>query len=139
MIWVLGCEGSSEPAGSSPQAEPDASRPLVLEAPSEGGHYRVRVRPASPPIALHTMHDWIVGIELAEGSGEVPTAVQFDGGMPSHGHGFVTRPRVTRNLGDGEFLVEGVKFHMPGEWVLQVTITSRGASDYATLPLLVDP
>jgi len=85
------------------------------------------------------MHDWIVEIELAEGSSEIPTAVNFDGGMPSHGHGFVTRPRITRNLGGGEFLVEGVKFHMPGDWVLQITVTSRGATDRVSLPLRVDP
>ena len=42
--------------------------------------------------------------------------------MPGHGHGFVTQPRVTRDLGDGDFLVEGVKFHMMGAWVLDFEI-----------------
>jgi hypothetical protein len=80
-----------------------------------------------------------VGIEPLEGSSQIPTAILFDGGMPSHGHGFVTRPRVTRNLGNGEFLVEGVKFHMPGEWVFRVTVTGRELSDYVKLPLMMEP
>lgn len=85
------------------------------------------------------MHDWIVRVEPLEAAPEPPVAVRFDGGMPSHGHGFVTRPRVTENLGNGEFLVEGVKFHMPGAWVLQVTVTDRTASDHVTLPLTISP
>jgi hypothetical protein len=50
-----------------------------------------------------------------------PRHVHFDGGMPAHGHGFVTTPHVTRDLGGGEFLVEGVKFHMSGAWKLRAS------------------
>jgi len=137
-ILSCGCDPGSD--RSEPAAERlRESRSLLLEAPSEGGYYRVSARPATLPLELHQMHDWIVGIELLEGSSEIPTAIRFDGGMPSHGHGFVTRPRVTRNLGSGEFLVEGVKFHMPGEWVLSVTVTGRETSDHVTLPLMIEP
>lgn len=147
-ILVWGCDsGSSSGSQADPQALADAAsghlkfaaQSLILEAPSEGGLYRIRTRPAELPLKLHQMHDWIVGIELMDGTSEIPTAIRFDGGMPSHGHGFVTRPRVTRNLGGGEFLVEGVKFHMPGDWIIQITVTSRDASDQVSLALKVDP
>ena len=137
-ILSFGCDPSSD----RPEAAAERlreSRSLLLEASSEGGHYRVSARPATSPLELHRIHDWIVGIEPLEGSSQIPTAILFDGGMPSHGHGFVTRPRVTRNLGNGEFLVEGVKFHMPGEWVLRVTVTGRELSDYVKLPLMIEP
>ena len=39
--------------------------------------------------------------------------------MPEHGHGFPTVPEVTEYLGDGKYLVEGLKFSMPGWWVGQ--------------------
>jgi hypothetical protein len=143
-ILVWGCDAGSNsdrqaPAGSASKDFEQASQPLIFEAPSDGGLYQIRTRPAELPLKLHQMHDWIVGIELVGESSEIPTAVRFDGGMPSHGHGFVTRPRVTQNLGGGEFLVEGVKFHMPGDWMLQITVTSRGATDQVSFPLRVDP
>lgn len=115
------------------------SKPLVLQSPSDRGHYLISARPATSPLPLHRMHDWIVAIELAGDGSQIPTAIHFDGGMPAHGHGFVTQPRVTRNLGGGEFLVEGVKFHMPGDWVIQVSVTSRDSSDQVTLPLVIEP
>jgi len=144
LIW--GCEPTSEgtPADTSPSREPGHaaspdSHPLHLRARSDGGGYLIGARPAALPLQLHRMHDWIVDVELTGDGSEIPTALFFDGGMPSHGHGFVTQPRVTRNLGNGEFLVEGVKFHMPGEWVIQITLTGRGASDQVSLPLTVEP
>jgi hypothetical protein len=140
-VLAWGCDsGPGQPAPAAPSDRSvRESQPLLLEGLTEGGHYRIRARPALSPVALHQMHDWIVGIELTGPSSEVPTALRFDGGMPAHGHGFVTRPRVTRNLGGGEFLVEGVKFHMPGVWVLQITVVGRTGSDRVTLPLTIDP
>jgi hypothetical protein len=144
MFLVLGCGSGSEVTSSSREAPPSSLEPArttsrPLEAVSDLGHYRVAIRPAALPIPLHQMHDWIVRIEPLEESSEIPTAVQFDGGMPSHGHGFVTQPRVTQNLGHGEFRVEGVKFHMPGVWELRVIVTSRSATDRVSLAMTITP
>jgi hypothetical protein len=48
--------------------------------------------------------------------------------MPAHGHGLPTRPRA-RPVGGGRYLIEGVKFQMPGEWYLELRITHRGVRD----------
>jgi hypothetical protein len=143
-ILVLGCEPASDPA--EPTQDPPvavdsmpAPPPILLEAVSDAGHYRIRARPAELPLKLNRVHDWIVGIERLGDWSEVPTAIRFDGGMPSHGHGFVTRPRVTKNLGHGEFLVEGVKFHMAGDWVLAISVTSQTTTEGVVLPLTVEP
>src|SRR3954469_16553633 len=54
--------------------------------------------------------------------------ISIHGGMPQHGHGLPTRPRVTGNLGDGIYEIEGVRFNMGGWWEFKVAITgSRGA------------
>jgi len=144
VLVVLGCDRGSDPAPPTVEHADVAgpavsSKAILLESVSDGGHYRIRARPAAMPLKLNRVHDWIIGIERLEGWSEIPTAIRFDGGMPSHGHGFVTRPRVTKNLGGGEFLVEGVKFHMPGEWVLVITVTSKTTTESVTLPLTIAP
>jgi hypothetical protein len=55
--------------------------------------------------------------------------------MPEHDHGLPTAPAVTRNLGNGDYLVEGLRFHMNGYWELEFTITARGATDTVVIPL----
>jgi hypothetical protein len=47
--------------------------------------------------------------------------VSFDGGMPSHGHGLPTTPKVIHQQGN-EYLIRGVKFSMSGVWELYVDI-----------------
>jgi hypothetical protein len=59
--------------------------------------------------------------------------------MPQHAHGFITEPRVTRSLGVGTFLIEGVKFHMPGDWTLRVELVGPSGPDVATLHVQVEP
>jgi hypothetical protein len=59
----------------------------------------------------------------------------MDGGMPQHGHGLPTSPRVTRALGNGDHLVEGVKFNMGGWWVVRFAITSSAGTDTVTFNL----
>ena len=59
----------------------------------------------------------------------------IDGGMPEHGHGLPTRPRMTRATGDGTYEVEGVRFNMGGWWEFKVTITSERGNDTVTFNL----
>jgi hypothetical protein len=61
--------------------------------------------------------------------------IGIDGGMPQHGHGLPTRPRVTRNLGDGLYEIGGVRFNMSGWWEFSLDITSSVGSDKITFNL----
>jgi hypothetical protein len=72
-------------------------------------------------------------------SGEpVPNArITVDGGMPEHGHGLPTRPRVTKDLGNGWYEVSGVRFNMGGWWELKLTITTPAGTDTVTFNLEV--
>jgi len=55
--------------------------------------------------------------------------ITVDGGMPQHGHGLPTKPRVTRQLGNGDHAVEGLKFNMGGWWVVKFRVQSEVGSD----------
>jgi hypothetical protein len=62
-------------------------------------------------------------------------AIQIDGGMPQHGHGLPTRPRVTRALGNGLYEIEGVRFNMGGWWEFTLAINAASGSDLVTFNL----
>ena len=49
--------------------------------------------------------------------------------MPQHGHGLPTKPQVTRELGNGDHLVEGMKFNMGGWWVVKFRVNAMAGSD----------
>lgn len=129
-LVVVGCGAGSDAEGRSDWAG---------EAVSEGGRYRIAVRARDAAAPRGQLHDWIVRIQRTDGRPLRPLHIGFTGGMPSHGHGFVTAPRVTRDLGGGEFLVEGVKFHMAGAWELRVTVTEAEGTDVASLPISIAP
>jgi hypothetical protein len=61
--------------------------------------------------------------------------IAIDGGMPQHGHGLPTRPRVTSNLGDGLYEIAGVRFNMGGWWELSLEISGPLGSDKVTFNL----
>ena len=63
----------------------------------------------------------------------------MSGGMPQHAHGFETEPRVTRDLGDGEFLIEGVRFHMSGAWTIRLEWVGPAGADVALFAIEVSP
>jgi cytochrome c peroxidase len=46
--------------------------------------------------------------------------------MPEHGHGMNRVPLITK-IGDGEFLVQGMLFHMSGRWDLIVNVRAERA------------
>ncbi|TFH75313.1 auxin-binding protein [Gammaproteobacteria bacterium LSUCC0112] len=78
------------------------------------------------PIPLNQMHSWTIEIQpdlpIASNSLWESAVIRVSGGMPAHNHGLATSPQVTDYLGDGRFLLEGVRFHMAGVWILQLQI-----------------
>jgi hypothetical protein len=49
--------------------------------------------------------------------------------MPGHGHGLPTQPAVTQKLGNGDYVVEGMKFQMTGWWYVDFGVTGSKGSD----------
>jgi YtkA-like protein len=97
--------------------------------------YRVSVRPDVTPIPVRRLQRWTLHLDTIDGRSVDTAAITMDGGMPQHGHGLPTSPRVTRALGNGDHLIEGVKFNMGGWWVVRFAITSSAGSDTVTFNL----
>ena len=66
-------------------------------------------------------------LQIRKPDGEIVSdaEVRISGGMPMHGHGLPTSPRVTKYLGNGKYLIEGVRFNMAGWWEL-IFMIKRG-------------
>jgi hypothetical protein len=59
--------------------------------------------------------------------------------MPQHGHGFPTQPRATRELEKGRYLLEGMKFSMPGWWEIKLKVDAAAGHDEVTFNTVIAP
>jgi hypothetical protein len=116
-----------------------AKRPAASEfglgpRPSAGGRYVATLEPAKPlrPRQMQTVR---VTVRDTEGRAIDEAQISIDGGMPQHGHGLPTRPRVARNLGDGMYEIEGVRFNMGGWWEFKLAIAGSRGADTVTFNL----
>jgi hypothetical protein len=96
---------------------------------SERGLYRATIRPQGDTIPQGKLQRWTLHMETATGAPVDSAVVSVDGGMPQHGHGLPTKPRVTRALGNGDHLVEGLKFNMGGWWVVKFRVNAAAGTD----------
>ena len=96
---------------------------------SEAGHYRATIHPQGDSIPQGKLQRWTLHLETAAGAPVDGAAIAVDGGMPQHGHGLPTKPRVTRALGNGDHLVEGLKFNMGGWWVVKFRVAAAAGAD----------
>lgn len=104
---------------------------------TRSGYYRVSYSSQLNPVVINRIHRWIFHIETAEGAPVNDATVTVTGGMPEHDHGLPTNPRMTESLGGGDYVLEGMRFHMNGLWELAVTVEADGRRDTVTIPLTI--
>ncbi len=121
-------------ACSSPPKDLD----LALDKTSVAGFYRVALVPPAPAAAINQMHSWKVTLATTEGNPVRGAKFVIDGGMPQHGHGLPTQPRVTRELNDGTYSLDGMKFSMTGWWEVKLAIDGSQGVDKVTFNTLVN-
>jgi len=56
-------------------------------------------------------------------------AISIDGGMKAHGHGLPTSPKLSATDIAGQYKIQGLKFSMPGEWILGFRISANKLTD----------
>lgn len=128
-LIMCGCGGnSSEPP------KPDVLRTSVT---SPSG-YEVTYTPQPDPIPLNDHFSIEVTVVAPDRSVDLKDlSINVDAGMPSHGHGINTAPNVQAS-GDGRFKIDGLLFHMPGEWELYVDVILGPVRERATFPLTMN-
>ena len=99
---------------------------------SDAGHFQVSLTSQLTPVAINRMHSWLLHVADANGTPVVDAEISISGGMPDHDHGLPTAPKVTRNFNNGDYLVEGVKFHMNGRWEFTVSVEAAAVRDVVT-------
>lgn len=130
------------PAGETHEHMPTHTRvPEGLSfshiAPSKSGIFRVAFLSSTMPVPINKVHGWKLYIESTDGMPVTDAVITIDGDMPEHGHGLPTAPRVKRNLGEGIYELEGMKFQMPGWWVVKFTVSSGEKKDQVTFNLML--
>jgi hypothetical protein len=110
-------------AFAATRSTPPSDLDYSLSHRSDEGLYQVTLVPSVEPVPVGKMHAWLVEVTDAEGQ-PVEAEIVMDGGMPQHGHGLPTVPQVT-----------GMRFNMPGWWVLDIEIDGTAGTDTATFNL----
>jgi hypothetical protein len=129
LALMSGCSQGPE----NPQPRLGASR----EALTDRGSFKVAYTPRPEPIPLNehfALEVAVTPVRSADGEGELSVVVDAD--MPAHGHGMNTAPRVT-SLGGNRYQVEGMLFHMPGDWVLLVDVARGVSKERVVFPLQI--
>tara|TARA_Y100001970_G_scaffold281484_1_gene392366 strand:+ start:10026 stop:10403 length:378 start_codon:yes stop_codon:yes gene_type:complete len=75
------------------------------------------------PLRISKMHSWQIRVIDSESKPVTMASVSIEGGMPEHDHGLPTQPKVTSEISPGIYLLQGVRFHMPGRWEIKFTIS----------------
>lgn len=105
---------------------------------SEQGLFNVSYIPSTGTIPINQMHQWTLHVERADGTPVDDATITVDGDMPQHGHGMPTQPQVTENLGNGDYLVDGLKFQMGGWWLVDFTITAGSETDTVHFNMMLE-
>ncbi len=114
---------------------PDVSAQDDQSWVSDAGHFRVSFRSELQPLVINKIHNWILFVEDSNGNAISGARITVTGGMPEHNHGLPTVPQVTATLEDGNYKVEGMRFHMRGYWEIRVAIDVGSERDSVMIPL----
>lgn len=107
---------------------------LADEWVSSRGVYTVSFESSLEPIEINQIHNWTLRV-TSDGEPVTGALLAVSGGMPAHDHGMPTRPRVTAELGNGEYRLEGMRFHMGGDWEVSIEIKAGGKTDTVVVTL----
>jgi hypothetical protein len=104
---------------------------------TNNGAFVISFKSQLDPIAIGSMHSWILHVETADGQPVEGATISVGGWMPEHGHGLPTSPQVTQDLGNGDYLVEGLRFQMGGWWEVKFNISADGVEDNVTFNIIL--
>jgi YtkA-like len=118
-------------------ATPPQGLDLSLRHRSAQGRYVVQMEPPAAAPAINQIHSWQIKLSSPDGAPVRNARIAVDGSMPQHGHGLPTRPQVTREVADGTYTMEGMKFSMTGWWEIKLAIQAAEGADTAVFNAVV--
>lgn len=101
----------------------------------ESAHYRLAWRSDPAPVPVGRLFALEVAV-CPRAATSVISEFVVDARMPGHGHGMNYKPSV-KPSGDGRYRVEGMMFHMPGQWELSFELRAGGRSERLVQALAV--
>jgi hypothetical protein len=132
-VCLTGCSHAMMMMGAGAK-RPPASEFGLGPRTSANKLYIATIEP-SAPLKPRKMLSLVLTVTDANGRTVNSATLTIGGGMPQHGHGLPTRPRMTRALTPGAYEIEGVRFNMGGWWEFTVTITTDRGEDMVTFNL----
>lgn len=104
--------------------------PVLTGSTAEGT--RIEIYSELNPLAINQIHTWHIRILDAQGM-HLQAQMSISGGMPEHDHGMPTAPQITSQLENGDYRLEGMRFHMPGLWQLLIELSIDGNQQIAVI------
>lgn len=144
MVSLVGCGGSSEPAGSTTGglcAEETRADQFEVGMEKQSDTLRVRLQQCEvegvvgpPDRGLNT---WTVEIRDRAGAMVHADEVKLRPWMPDHGHG--TAPALHYGVGgQGRYELGPFDVRMGGYWEFRLTVTASGAEDLVEFGFCVE-
>lgn len=106
---------------SQPQAQQDQQHWV---ATSTDGLLKAQLQMESGHLGIGKYQQWRLTLLDTNEQAVFPAQIRIGGGMPAHGHGLPTQPQISAYLGDGAYLIEGMKFTMAGDWIMLFEVDS---------------
>lgn len=120
------------------KTDADAAK-LVWQQTSENGVFDVTLdAQVDDSVEINQFLEWILTVKTATGEVVTPARISVGGGMRAHGHGLPTQPQISEYLGEGKYLVKGLKFNMNGNWELAFDIDAEDRKDKVVFELKID-
>jgi hypothetical protein len=126
-------------AGCTGHGNPPAGLDLSLTRPTERGRYVVELAPPDQPVRVNQIQSWRIALRNAAGEPVQGARIEVSGGMPQHGHGLPTQPRVSPDGEPGHYLLQGLKFSMSGWWEIRLSVRSPLGADDITFNTVLRP
>ena len=114
---------------------PAQAAPLSIK--SEAGKLTVQVSGIDRPERLNHLHGFGLVLATAGGKPASGASIGLSGLRRDTNSPLPTMPQVSAVPGAGHYRVEGLRFHMPGEWRLIFAIGDGAIRDRAVLDIVV--
>lgn len=138
VVLVLSAAGMTVQHAFPHVPRPDRSAFGLRPRSSAGGRY-IATLELTEPVRIRQLTSLRIIIQDSAGRPVRGATVTMGGGMPEHGHGLPTRPRVAATPTDGVHVVDGVKFSMRGWWQFVFRIEAAAGRDSVTFNLDIQP